>query len=822
MIKRLLLFSVLFWSATAWAQPKESEAWKKIYRAFAPQVNDLVHTRLDARFDYNNSYLLGNVWITLKPHFYPTDSLQLDAKGMDIKKVMLISGGKQIPLTYQYDSLVLSIQLGRTFKKNEQYTVYIDYVARPNEFKVDGSAAITDAKGLYFINPKGEDKDKPTQIWTQGETEATSVWVPTLDKPNQKTTQLFNLTYPSKYVSLSNGKLIAQKKNADGSRTDTWSMELPHSPYLFFIGIGDYAIVKDVYKGKEVNYYVEKAYEKVARKIFGNTPEMIAFFEKKLGVDYPWVKYSQIVGRDYVSGAMENTTATLHQESAQQDARELVDGNSWESTIAHELFHQWFGDLVTAESWSNLSVNESFADYSQLLWLEYKYGADEGQYEQFSSMRGYIASGQQSRDLIRFYYKDKEDMFDAVSYNKGGRILHMLRNYVGDEAFFASLNKYLNTYKFGNGNAHKLRLAFEAVTGKDLNWFFNQWYFGSGHPKLDITYQYDASKQLASVSIKQVQSGEKLFKLPVAIDIWHGNNKKRYQVWVENKTDSFSFSVASKPDLINVDPDRVLLAEKKENKNLSDYIFQFKHAGNYINKQEALSYATAHITEEGATQLLKDALTDPYYHVRAQAIAGLAEVAPDESTIRKMENIARMDAKRTVRADAIDLLGKLADSSYMMFFEQAIDDSSYAVAGAALEAYAVLDSAGAFQKARALSKLPAKGRLSSAIAGILISHGGDDEFETISKAYDKMPLSYDKVDMTMMYVLFADKINNKNSFKKIIDDVTGFMALIPASVKDQINKPLAEALRMLAGKKAQEGKQDLADYILTKLPEDKK
>ena len=256
--------------------------------------------------------------------------------------------------------------------------------------------------------------------------------------------------------------MTAQKYNTDGTRTDTWVMDQPHCPYLFFMGIGDFAVVKDNYKGKEVNYYVEKEYEKVARKIFGHTPEMIAFYSDKVtGIPYPWVKYSQMVGRDYVSGAMENTTATLHQASAQQDARELVDGNSWEGTIAHELFHQWFGDLVTAESWSNLTVNESFANYSQVLWNEYKYGADAGAYENEKDKLTYFGSQGQKKDLVRFYYADKEDMFDQVTYEKGGRILHMLRNYVGDDAFFKSLNKYLTTNQYSNGSAHKLRLDFE-------------------------------------------------------------------------------------------------------------------------------------------------------------------------------------------------------------------------------------------------------------------------------------------------------------------------------------------------------------------------
>ena len=191
---------------------------------------------------------------------------------------------------------------------------------------------------------------------------------------------------------------MSQKNNTDGTRTDYWKMELPHAPYLFFIGVGDYAIIKDQYKGKEVSYYVEKEYASVARKIFGNTPEMMAFFSKALGVEYPWIKYSQIVGRDYVSGAMENTTATLHQESAQQDARQLTDENKWENTIAHELFHQWFGDLVTSESWSNLTVNESFANYSEYLWLEYKYGKDAADEHNYTEMGEYLGSKSERKD----------------------------------------------------------------------------------------------------------------------------------------------------------------------------------------------------------------------------------------------------------------------------------------------------------------------------------------------------------------------------------------------------------------------------------------
>src|SRR6476620_1393391 len=244
------------------AQPGQpvDTTWKKQYRETAARINDLVHTKLDAKFDFSKSYMYGKAWIILQPHFYSTDSLRLDAKGMDIHKIASVANGKESALKYDYDGLQLNIRLDKTYKGGEQYTVFIDYTSKPNEVKVKGSAAISDAKGLYFINPTGEEKDKPTEIWTQGETEANSVWLPTIDKPNQKMTDEIAMTVPAKYVTLSNGKLASQKKNADCTRTDTWKMELPHAPYLLFMGVGDFAIIKDSYKDKEVSYYVDKEY----------------------------------------------------------------------------------------------------------------------------------------------------------------------------------------------------------------------------------------------------------------------------------------------------------------------------------------------------------------------------------------------------------------------------------------------------------------------------------------------------------------------------------------------------------------------------------
>ncbi|TKK69278.1 M1 family metallopeptidase [Ilyomonas limi] len=767
-VTALLLLSCMAAQAQHFGNGQQDNSWKKEYRASATKINDVINTRLDVKFDFDKAYLYGKAWLTLHPHFYPTDSLTLDAKGMDIHTVALVKGSKNILLKYTYDSLKLNIRLDKTYKANENYVVYIDYTSKPNELKTEGSAAITDAKGLYFINPKGTEKNKPTEIWTQGETSANSVWFPTIDETNQKTTEEITMTVPAKYVTLSNGLLVTQKTNSDGTRTDTWKMDKPHSPYLFFMGVGDFAIVKDKWRNKEVNYYVEKEYAPVARKIFGLTPEMIQFYSTLLHYDFPWQKYSQMTGRDYVSGAMENTTATLHTDAVQQNARQLVDGNKYEDYVSHELFHQWFGDLVTAESWSNLTLNESFANYSEVLWREHKYGKEEGERKNYEDMQQYLGSPQSdTKNLVRFYYQNQEDMFDLVSYQKGGRILNMLRHYLGDSAFFKGLNLYLHTYEYGNAEAHQLRQALEQVSGKDLNWFFNQWYFGHGHPMLSISYDYDANNKTAKVFMKQVQQQDTVFQLPFAIDVYNGSNKTRYNVWMKDRADTFYFPAGSKPDLINVDADKYLLAEKQDNKTLAEYVFQYNHAGNYVDKIEALQYAAQHSDTAGAMSLLNTALKDAFYDIRTTALQIIKVVKPTPEMIPAIETIAHTDAYRPNRAAAIDVLGTLKRKSDEDFFIQNTKDSSYSIAGAALEALLGID------EAKALSLLPtlsrdAKGRLEQAVESLSYLTKTDADFDTVYNSF-ATAAPMDKIDMYSNLVLYLRRVQDVAHFKKAVD-----------------------------------------------------
>ena len=828
-MRKFLIFNllVIIISLNATAQDRqdskeiEDTSWKKIYRGVPSKENDLIHTKLVASFDYENAQLNGEVWLNLRPHINATNTVSLDAKGMDLHAVALLNKNKTAALKYTYDGLIIKIQLDRTYKPAENYTVYIKYTAKPNEYKAKGSAAINDAKGLYFINPLGQDSSKPIQIWTQGETEGTSVWLPIIDKPNQKSTQEFQLTVPSKYVSLSNGLLTKQIDNKNGTRVDIWKMELPHAPYLFFLAIGDYTIVKDYYKGKEVSYYVEKEYEKQARQIYGKTPAMIAYYEDILGIAYPWAKYAQISGREYVSGAMENTTATMHNDMVLQDARELKDGNGWESTIAHELFHHWFGDLVTAESWSNITVNESFADYSQTLWLEHSKGKDAGQFENYTGLKNYLNSPSDAeKDLVRFYYKEREDVFDIVSYQKGGRVLNMLRHLVGDKAFFEALHSYLVENKFGTGTAVKLKLAFEKVTGKDLDWFFNQWYFGSGHPYVRIEEKYLPAEKKVLIILQQNQLQDKTFTIPIGIDVYVAGQRNHYEVWNKKRIDSFYFNAATQPDNVNIDNDKTLLWVKDESKTMSEYAFQYFHSRNFEDRLEAITEAAENLTDAKAQAVLKAALQDSFYVIRLGAIQSYNPAALDEATEKTFLHIANTDPSNEVREQAIDALAGLYKNEYKSLFTSWTNDSSYTVSGAALDALEKIDSSAALAIATKASTQKIRKRLNTSVTAILAKYGEENVFDFIAKQFDILNnQSAEKFYMTVAFGQLLHKVNSPIKFKKGIDLIVAFRESIPKEYHTQTDpyfntKVLGEILK---AKKAK-GQQDLVDMVLAVIP----
>ncbi len=697
------------WEVTAPANNK-----LEVYKASKTHTIDIIHTKLKVKFDYEKQYMYGKAYITLKPYFYPTDIAVLDAKGFEILGVFEIDKKKNTtPLKYEYRDLAkLEINLGRIYKANEKITIFINYVAKPNELPNGyGDAfdptkeAITEDKGLYFINPELKEKNKPRQIWTQGETESSSCWFPTFDSPNERMTQEIFITVDTPYVTLSNGKLMSSKKNGDGTHTDHWKQTLPHAPYLAMMAVGDFTIVKDKWRNVPVHYYVEKEYAKYAKMIFGNTPKMIDFYSKKLGVDYPWDKYHQVVVRDFVSGAMENTGAVIHFDLLQHDDRMHID-QPLEEVVAHELFHHWFGDLVTIESWANIPLNESFATYGEYLWFEHAYGREEADNHLNTNLRTYLNEANNKKvPLIRFNHEKPLDMFDAHSYQKGGRVLHMLRKYVGDEAFFKALNVYLTKNKFKTVEMHQLRIAFEEVTGEDLNWFFNQWFYKAGHPVLSVIHDYDAEAGLYTIKVIQIQEGEnvpKVYRLPVKIDIHNADGTKRTEdVVIDEGYEKFEFFVDTKPTWVNFDAEKMLLCEKTEVKDDAQWIEQAAKGALFMDRLEAVEQAELNSENNDSGEfingLIRASISDKFWAMRNKGVNLIKELdlIEERGYKKRIAFMAENDKKSTVRRSALALITTVKNKEDIPLYKKLLTDSSYFVVGEAIMGLAKLDSVAA-------------------------------------------------------------------------------------------------------------------------------
>lgn len=466
-------------------QAPEDKPWK------------LNHTDLDIHVNFENHTLSGTATLILSPYYYLQDSLVLDAKKMDIFDVRLANqngitnGPAPEKIEYHYtDSLHLIIKFKEKYSANQKVEISIDYQANPDRkvFQLDQTTgtAIKSDKGAYFINTDGNDPVSPIQMWTQGEPQANSCWFPTIDVPNQKHTQRIKVKYPANLTCISNGVRISSEtekypSNAGApvkpTKTDVWEMKQPHAVYLTMLAIGDWKMIKDrsVQFDKEipVQYFVEEVYASDAKTVFGNTPEMIEFFSSFTGVPYMWPKYDQIVARDFVSGAMENTTAVIHNERLQDPENEMED------YISHELFHHWFGDYVTCESWAHLTLNESFANYSEYLWREYKYGKANADAWMVENLDIDLESSNKNA-LVNHHFTLIDDQFDDIRYNKGAGILHRLRNYIGTDAFKESMKLYLTSNAFKNANVYDWKKCIETVTGTNMDHFFNTWYFAKG------------------------------------------------------------------------------------------------------------------------------------------------------------------------------------------------------------------------------------------------------------------------------------------------------------------------------------------------------
>lgn len=676
--------------------PQRTDNFRTAYEKYI----DIIHTELFVKFNWGKHECLGTANILLKPYFYPTDSIVLDAKSMIFEKIQVKNmQGDEILNMPVYDKKLLKLKLEKKLNPEDTVLITIQYIAKPDEVEKGKGKAIRDDKGLYFINTDNTEPYKPIQLWTQGETESNSCWFPTIDKPNEKFTSTLTIEVNKDFVTLSNGELISD--TIEGNiRRSVWHNALPMPAYLTMMAVGNFSITQDSWNQKEVSYYLEPAYTAYARKIFAHTTEMLQCYSDKLGVTYPWHKYAQVVVRDFISGAMENTSATLHGEFVQKNDRELLDGNN-DGIISHELFHQWFGDLVTCISWSHLVINEGFATYGEQLWLEHKYGKNTALKKCYQTIERYLQYSEKNDDgpIVNFNYKDKDDMFNTITYQKGSRVIHLLRSILGDEVFFKALNIFLTEYAYENASVDDLQRCFEKSSGKDLRNFFQQWFYKGGHPVLDIRYDYDTSKSQLIVSVEQKQNADVgVFKFPLKFKVTQNNIVRYFTFNIEKRKEQFFVQKLDEnandyPNVV-VDPDATFIGAITDNKPILNHITTYHLSDSYVEKMRSLSalskqqkiYDTARFT-------ILAAISDTDEDIRSKALSWIDWNLPQNYTSTKdiLIYLAQNDNSTEVRSKCIQILGEKKDSTLINFFIPITSDSSYRVSAAALKAVYMLE-----------------------------------------------------------------------------------------------------------------------------------
>lgn len=731
-----------FWASIFGAEEFSSEDTifspyrAKRYQGSYPMRWQLIHTELSLSLDWGKKEIPGEAQLTLRPYFAPQQELVLDAKSFQIEDVRLLRPATGRIVSFRYDTLKLYLTLDRPYTSKDTVVVYIRYRAQPEKIGEGGSTAIGGRKGGYFINTDGKRPCVPRQFWTQGEPESASAWFPTIDAPNQKTTQRLCVTIEDSLVSLSNGILVSQKKLPGGLRQDCWELTQPHAPYLFALVVGNFKIIKDTWRGKELLYYMEPAWAAHAQAIFGRTPQMLEFFSNRLGVEFPWPKYGQVIVRDFVSGAMENTTAVIHGDMLFYDKAKALTDN-YETVVAHELMHHWFGNLVTCESWAQLPLNESFADYSEYLWLEHADGIEEAEEHRRQSFFTYTAGAREKKvPLIRFDYGDPMAMFDAHSYQKGGLTLHYLRNIVGDSAFFLSLRQYLIDNAYKAADIDHLRHAFEKVTGEDWTWFFDQHFRRRDEVRLLIKGETRGDTLILEVRQRGYDTLQGPYRYRLAIAVLSGNGYE--ELPFEYEKDTLIRLVRSGVQYADVDPKRLfiglsrrdypsawwdaILSEGKylwqrldalsevqpflsaDSEKLARLISAYRKGGAVWKKEiwEALQLLADSEAVAQILPLLREALSDPNARVRAAAWSFLVNAAQQE---------------------LVDI-NKWRDA-----IQTALRDSSSEVQNYGLVALSMVDSTAALAEAR--RRLSSSSEDIFIVAALILTQRGDSQAVTL-------------------------------------------------------------------------------------------
>lgn len=654
-------------------------------RPYAPSRDyDLQHSRIALRFDLNQKEVIGDVTHTLTILRDGTSEIAFDSAGLTIESVTVNKSHSKFET--KDDKLI--IPLSSPAHIGEKFDVSIRYKGKPS-------------KGLYFILPDKDYPDQPKEVWTQGESEDTHFYLPTYDYPNDRLTTETILTVPASWITVANGKLISVTDARDGMRTWTWRESLPSSTYLITAVAGEFDEVKDSWRGIPVDYYAPKGRGDRLSINYGRTPQMIDLFSRKLGVNYPWEKYDQSMVDDFVAGGMENSSATTNTSNSLRNPKLVPEYPTDEDDlISHELGHQWFGDLVTCKDWGDIWLNEGFATFMETVWSEAHFGKDQADYDRWEAARGWFAQANlYSKPIVRFDFTDSSE-FDGNAYTKGGWVLYMLRHQLGDDAFYAGLKHYLEVNRGKNVVTADLVKAIDEATHIDVDQFFNQWVYGAGAPKFDLSYTYDGAKHEVALTVKQTQKVEGrvgLFRIPTEVEITTASGPKLFPITVSKESEVFTFPTDSAPLMVLFDKGGQILKSADFHKQKKEWLYQLKNATELGDRADAVAALGKLQADQDVIAALGDALrSDKAWGIRANAAEALGQLGGTAASKQLLEAL-NTDKEPWVRAYIVSALGNFKDDTAIAAKLNSIagDDSSYRARASALQALGRMKAPGA-------------------------------------------------------------------------------------------------------------------------------
>jgi aminopeptidase N len=637
---------------------------------------NLQHARIALRFNLEQRKVIGEVTHTLTAVRDGVAQLAFDSVGLTILSVTVNSR----PAKFETTAAQLLIALDHPIKIGERFEIEIRYEGRPK-------------KGLYFVLPDKNYPDRPRQVWTQGEAEDTRYYIPIYDYPNDRTSTEMIVTVPREWLTISNGKLVEVADAASGMKTWHWRQSLPHSTYLISLVAGEYEVTKETWRNIPVAYYVPRGRADRARPTFAHTRQMLDFFSNTLGVPYPWDQYAQTAVDDFVVGGMENTSATTLTTTGlehPQVAHEFLEGS--DSLVSHEMAHQWFGDLVTCKDWGNLWLNEGFATFFATLWEEYEYGADEAAYSRWRSRNMWVNSQRLYPVPIVTRSFTDATAYAGNIYNKASWVLQMLREQLGDDAFFRGLHHYLESNRGQNVVSADLAKAIEEATATNVDRFFDQWIYGAGAPRFEVHSTYEAASRQVKVEVKQTQTVEgrvDLFSVPVEIEITTSTGRKSYPVVVAQANQTFNFTAVEPPRMVLFDKGNKILKSVDFAKSPQEWIYQLQNADAVPDRLDAArALGDLKGGDEVVAALGQAARSDGFWGLRAEALRALGRIGGP--AVQEHVFAALDDERPWLRQVAVEELAKFQGEASVAeklktIFEK---DKAYRVRAAALASYA--------------------------------------------------------------------------------------------------------------------------------------